>query len=139
MTEIMKKFLEESTKEPEFAEKLAAVETPEDLLALAAEKGFSLTVEDIDSMESTTGEVSDDELDDVTGGLMIGGPSTVLLPRFKWKGLKANDLVYHGLPGQIPTTGDLVYRGQTPTLDNLVFRGGVVNDEDDDPSHLVSL
>ena len=90
-------------------------------------------------MESTTGEVSDDELDDVTGGLMIGGPSTVLLPRFKWKGLKANDLVYRGLPSQIPTTGDLVYRGQTPTLDNLVFRGGVVNDEDDDPSHLVSL
>ena len=70
MTENMKRFLEEAEKDAAFAEKLEAAESPEALLALAAEKGFTLTAEDL-AAEETAGELSDDELDDVAGGAAV--------------------------------------------------------------------
>ena len=67
MTEKMKKFLEEASKDQSFIEKMNKAETPEAVIALAAEKGFALTAEDL-KPEAPTGELSEDELDAVAGG-----------------------------------------------------------------------
>ena len=67
MTDNMKKFLEEVSEDKEFINKVNRAETPEAIIALAAEKGFALTLEDI-KPEERTGEVSDEELDAVAGG-----------------------------------------------------------------------
>ena len=67
MTDNMKKFLEAVSQDKEFLEKLTGAETPEAVVALAAEKGFTLTEEDV-KRESAPVEVSDDELDAVAGG-----------------------------------------------------------------------
>ena len=67
MTENMKKFLEEASKDQSFIEKMNKAETPEAVIALAAEKGFALTAEDL-KPEAPTGELSEDELDAVAGG-----------------------------------------------------------------------
>ena len=76
MNEIVKNFLEEAAKDSDLAEKIAGAETAEELLALAAEKGFALTAEDLASaLAQKSGELDDDELDDVTGGSM--GPLTI--------------------------------------------------------------
>ena len=76
MNEIVKNFLEEAAKDSDLAEKIAGAETAEELLALAAEKGFALTAEDLASaLAQKSGELDDDDLDDVTGGVM--GPLTI--------------------------------------------------------------
>ena len=67
MTENMKKFLEEASKDQSFIEKMNKAEPPEAVIALAAEKGFALTAEDL-KPEAPTGELSEDELDAVAGG-----------------------------------------------------------------------
>ena len=67
MTDNMRKFLEAVSQDRELTEKLNKAETPEAIVALAAEKGFALTAEDL-KPEERTGEVSDEELDTVTGG-----------------------------------------------------------------------
>ena len=68
MTDNMKKFLEEASKDSEFSEKLKKTETPEEIIALAAEKGFALTPEDLKNEPPAVAELSDDELDAVAGG-----------------------------------------------------------------------
>ena len=65
MTENMKKFLEAVSQEKEFTEKLTKAETVEAVIALAKEKGFTLTAEDL---KPQAGELNDDELDAVAGG-----------------------------------------------------------------------
>ena len=67
MTDNMKKFLEAVSQNKECIEKLKKAETPEAVIALAAEKGFTLTQEDL-KRESATGEISDGELEAVAGG-----------------------------------------------------------------------
>ena len=67
MTDNMKKFLEAASQDREFVEKLNKAETPEAVISLAAEKGFTLTEEDL-KPALQTGEVSDDEMDAVAGG-----------------------------------------------------------------------
>lgn len=67
MTDNMKKFLEAVSSDREYIEKLKKAETPEAVAALAAEKGFTLTAEDLEP-EKHTSEVSDEELDAVAGG-----------------------------------------------------------------------
>ena len=71
MTDNMKKFLEAVSRNKESIEKLKKAETPEAVIALAAENGFTLTAEDL-KPEPTTGEVSDDELNAVAGGKDCG-------------------------------------------------------------------
>ena len=68
MTEKMIAFLEEVSKDKAFLEKLQNAGTPEALIALAAEKGFQLTAEDLKQPEAASGELSDDELENVAGG-----------------------------------------------------------------------
>ena len=76
MTENMRKFLEEASKDREYLEKVNKAETPEAVIALAAEKGFILTAEDL-KPDQPTGELNDDELDAVAGGAacacVVGG------------------------------------------------------------------
>ena len=71
MTENMKKFLEEASKDKEYLEKVNKAETPEAVIALAAEKGFTLTAEDL-KPDQPTGELNEDELDAVAGGKACG-------------------------------------------------------------------
>lgn len=67
MTDNMKKFLEEASQDKEFIGELGKAVTPEALIALAKEKGFTLTEEDLKT-ETREGIVSDDELNAVSGG-----------------------------------------------------------------------
>ncbi len=67
MTDNMKKFLEEASKEKALSEKLSKTETPEAVIALAKKMGFTLTAEDLKA-EETWSEISDDEMAAVVGG-----------------------------------------------------------------------
>lgn len=68
MTENLKKFLEEASSDEALIEKFTKAETPEAIIALAAEKGFTLTADDLKPEEASGGEVSDEELATVAGG-----------------------------------------------------------------------
>ena len=68
MTENMERFLEEVAKDEALAEALDNAETPEAVAALAAEKGFTLTEEDL-RPDEPQGELEDEALDDVAGGM----------------------------------------------------------------------
>ena len=63
----MKKFLEEASRDKDLIGKVSKAETPEEIIALAAENGFTLTDDDL-KREEPDGEVSDSELDAVAGG-----------------------------------------------------------------------
>ena len=67
MTSNLKNFLEQASKDKEFIEKLNKADTPEAVIALAAEKGFSLTPEDLKN-EPAAGSLDDSEVEAVTGG-----------------------------------------------------------------------
>lgn len=73
MTENMKKFLESVSKNEELVKKINTM-TKEELIALAKELGIELTEADL---EKPDGELSDDEMDAVAGGMgcycLIGG------------------------------------------------------------------
>ena len=47
MTDNVRRFLEETSQDKEFLDRLAMAKTPEEVIALAAEKGFTLTAEDL--------------------------------------------------------------------------------------------
>ena len=70
MTEKMMKFLAEAEKDAAFAEKVNTVESLDALVALAKEKGYELTAEDL-KFDLPTGELDDAELDDVAGGAAV--------------------------------------------------------------------
>lgn len=70
---------------PELLEKARAAETPEALLALAAEAGVTLTPEEAQAhfdLFHQTGELADEELDNVSGGkgCYHGGKMVVTAP-----------------------------------------------------------
>lgn len=67
MTDSMKKFLEEVSKDKELHEKMNALKTPEEIIALAAEKGLALSEEDL-KPEASGEKLSDDEVEIVAGG-----------------------------------------------------------------------
>lgn len=67
MTDNMKKFLEESSKDRELVDKLIKAKTQEEIIALAKEKGFALTEDDM-KQDAGIQEVSDDEISAVAGG-----------------------------------------------------------------------
>ena len=66
--EQLKAFLEKVKSDTELQEKLKAAASPEAALEIAKDAGFAITAEDIQSMQSQSGEVSDDELEGASGG-----------------------------------------------------------------------
>ena len=71
--EQLKAFLEKVKSDTELQENLKAAASPEAALQIAKEAGFSITAEDIQSMQSTTIELSDDELEGAAGGQQLRG------------------------------------------------------------------
>ena len=66
--ERLKAFVEKVKSDTELQEKLKAAASPEAALEIAKEAGFSITSGDIQSMQSQSGEVSDEELETTAGG-----------------------------------------------------------------------
>ena len=66
--EQLKAFLEKVKTDTELQDKLkAAAASPEAAIEIAKEAGFAITAEDIQSMQSATAELSDEELE-IAGG-----------------------------------------------------------------------
>ena len=68
-------FLEKVKGDTSLQEKLKAEASPEAAIEIAKEAGFSITAEDIQSMQSETVELSDEDLEGAAGGLGGNGPS----------------------------------------------------------------
>ena len=66
--EQLKAFLEKVKADTSLQEKLKAAASPEAAMDIAKAAGFSITSEDIQSMQSTTVELSDEELEGAAGG-----------------------------------------------------------------------
>ena len=66
--EQLKSFLEKVKADTSLQEKLKAAADADAALAIAKEAGFAITAEDIQSMQSATTELSDEELESVAGG-----------------------------------------------------------------------
>ena len=66
--EQLKAFLEKVKSDTELQEKLKAAASPEAAIEIAKAAGFAITVEDIQSMQSSTVELSDAELEGAAGG-----------------------------------------------------------------------
>ena len=64
----LKAFLERVKADTSLQEKLKAAASPEAAMDIAKAAGFSITSEDIQSMQSTTVELSDEELEGAAGG-----------------------------------------------------------------------
>ena len=74
-------FLEKVQGDTSLQEKLNAPTTPEAVIEIAKEAGFAITAEDIQSMQSATVELSDEELEGASGGFwMTDGRSCWPLP-----------------------------------------------------------
>ena len=67
--EQLKAFLEKVKGDTGLQERLEGAASPEAGIEIAKDAGFSITAEDIQSMQSATGEVSDEELEGAAGGV----------------------------------------------------------------------
>ena len=67
--EQLKAFLEKVKSDSSLQEKLKAAASPEAVVEIAKDAGFSITAEDIQSMQSATVELSDEELEGAAGGV----------------------------------------------------------------------
>ena len=67
--EQLKAFLEKDQGDNSLQDKLKAAATPEAAIEIAKDSGFSITAEDIQSMQSATAELSDAELEGAAGGM----------------------------------------------------------------------
>ncbi len=70
--EQLKAFLEKVKADTSLQEKLKAAADVDAALAIAKEAGFAITAEDIQSMQSATVELSDEELEGAAGGFGFG-------------------------------------------------------------------
>ena len=61
-------FLEKVKADTTLQDKLKAAASPEAAIEIAKEAGFAITAEDIQSMQSQSGELSDEELEGAAGG-----------------------------------------------------------------------
>ena len=61
-------FLEQVKADTSLQDKLKAAASPEAAIDIAKAAGFSITAEDIQSLQSATVELSDEELDGAAGG-----------------------------------------------------------------------
>ena len=68
----LKAFLEKVKGDTSLQEKLKAAASPEAAIEIAKEAGFSITAEDIQSMQSATVELSDEDLEGAAGGTGTG-------------------------------------------------------------------
>ncbi|QNI47624.1 Nif11-like leader peptide family natural product precursor [Synechococcus sp. A15-60] len=66
--EQLKAFLEKVQGDTSLQDKLKAAASPEAAIEIAKEAGFSITAEDIQSVQSQSGDVSDEELEGAAGG-----------------------------------------------------------------------
>ena len=66
--EQLKAFLEKVQGDTSLQDKLKAAASPEAAIEIAKDAGFSITAEDVQSMQSATVEVSDEELEGAAGG-----------------------------------------------------------------------
>ena len=66
--EQLKAFLEKVQGDTSLQDKLKAAASPEAAIEIANDAGFSITAEDVQSMQSATVEVSDEELEGAAGG-----------------------------------------------------------------------
>ena len=66
--EQLKAFLEKVKADTSLQEKLKAAASPEAVMEIAKEAGFSITAEDIQSTQSATAELTDKELETAAGG-----------------------------------------------------------------------
>ena len=66
--EQLKAFLEKVKADTSLQEKLKAAASPEAAMEIAKAAGFAITTEDIQSMQSSTIELSDEELEGAAGG-----------------------------------------------------------------------
>ena len=66
--EQLKAFLEKVKADTSLQEKLKAAASPEAVIEIAKDAGFAITAEDIQSMQSATVELSDDELEEAAVG-----------------------------------------------------------------------
>ena len=70
--EQLKAFLEKVKADTSLQEKLKAAGSNEAVIEIAKAAGFAITAEDIQSMQSSTVELSDEELEGAAGG-NVGG------------------------------------------------------------------
>ena len=68
-------FLEKVKSDTSLQEKLKAAASPDAVIEIAKEADFSITAEDIQSMQSATVELSDEDLEGAAGGRY--GPPTM--------------------------------------------------------------
>ena len=61
-------FLEKVKADTSLQEKLKAAASPDGAVEIAKDAGFSISAEDMQSMQSETVELSDDELEGAAGG-----------------------------------------------------------------------
>ena len=87
--EQLKAFIEKVKSETELREKLNSASSPEAAMEIAKAAGFSITAEDIQSMQSETVELSDDELEAAAGGYNPGGWVRGAAEHYKGKMLSA--------------------------------------------------
>ena len=66
--EQLKSFLEKVKADTTLQEKVKAAADADAALAIAKEAGFAITAEDIQSMQSATVKLSDEELEEAAGG-----------------------------------------------------------------------
>ena len=122
MTENMKRFVEAAEKDAALAEAMGKVEKPEDLIALAAEKGVTLTAEDI-KPEEATGELSDEELEDVAGGgMLLLSPIYDMLRRFSIWSPASNGVRFTGR--KTPSAGSAMHFGSQGAVGSAMHYGG---------------
>ena len=62
-------FLKKVKGDTSLQDKLKAAASPEAAIEIAKEAGFAITAEDIQSMQSSTVELSDEELEGAAGGM----------------------------------------------------------------------
>ena len=67
----LKAFLEKAKGDTSLQEKLNVAADADAVVEIAKAAGFSITVEDIQSMQSGTVELSDHELEQVAGGCQV--------------------------------------------------------------------
>ena len=67
--EQLKAFLEKLKADTSLQEKLNGAADADAVVEIAKEAGFAITAEDIQSMQSPTAELSDEELEETSGGL----------------------------------------------------------------------
>ena len=76
--EQLKAFLEEIKADTSLQEKLNGAADADAVVEIAKEAGFAITAEDIQSMQSSTVELSDEELEGAAGGKILDEMRTEL-------------------------------------------------------------